>query len=32
VNGSQEMVDGFVHPVEIHRPIPDVLHGAGAGR
>jgi hypothetical protein len=32
VNGSQEMVDGFVHPVEIHRAIPDVLHGAGAGR
>jgi hypothetical protein len=32
VNGSQEMVDGFVHPIEIHRAVPDVLHGAGAGR
>jgi fructose/tagatose bisphosphate aldolase len=25
VNGSMEMVEGFVHPVEIHRPLPDAL-------
>jgi fructose/tagatose bisphosphate aldolase len=32
VNGSMDMVEGYVRPVEIHRPIPDVLRGAGAGR
>ena len=32
VNGSREMVDGYVEPVEIHRPQPDALRGAGAGR
>ncbi len=25
VNGSMEMVEGYVHPVEIHRPVPDAL-------
>jgi fructose/tagatose bisphosphate aldolase len=25
VNGSKEMVEGYVHPVEIHRPVPDAL-------
>ncbi len=29
VNGSVEMVDGFVSPVEIHRPIPEAMHGVG---
>jgi fructose/tagatose bisphosphate aldolase len=32
VNGSMEMVEGYVHPVEIHRPLPDALRGAGASR
>jgi len=32
VNGSKEMVEGYVHPVEIHRPLPDALQGAGARR
>jgi fructose/tagatose bisphosphate aldolase len=32
VNGSREMVDGYVEPVEIHRAHPDALRGAGAGR
>jgi fructose/tagatose bisphosphate aldolase len=32
VNGSMEMVEGYVHPVEIHRPVPDALRGAGASR
>jgi fructose/tagatose bisphosphate aldolase len=32
VNGSKEMVEGYVHPVEIHRPLPDALQGAGASR
>ncbi len=32
VNGSMEMVEGFVQPVELHRPVPDALSGAGASR
>jgi fructose/tagatose bisphosphate aldolase len=32
VNGSKEMVEGYVHPVEIHRPLPDALRGASARR
>jgi fructose/tagatose bisphosphate aldolase len=33
VNGSEEMVDGFVRPVEIHRPLPDALREvAGTSR
>jgi fructose/tagatose bisphosphate aldolase len=32
VNGSMEMVEGYVHPVDIHRPVPDALRGAGASR
>jgi fructose/tagatose bisphosphate aldolase len=32
VNGSREIVDGFVHPIEIHRPAPDALSGALASR
>ena len=30
VNGSREMVDAYVRPVEVHRPIPDALRGAVA--
>ena len=30
VNGSQEMVDAYVRPVEVHRPIPATLRGAVA--
>ncbi len=32
VNGSMDMVEGYVHPVEIHRTLPDALRGAGARR
>jgi fructose-bisphosphate aldolase, class II len=32
VNGSLDMVEGYVRPVEIHRPLPDALRGAGARR
>jgi fructose/tagatose bisphosphate aldolase len=32
VNGSREMVDAYVRPVEVHRPIPDALRGAVAAR
>jgi fructose/tagatose bisphosphate aldolase len=32
VNGSREMVDGYVHPVEIHRPLPEALREAAALR
>ena len=32
VNGSMDMVEGYVHPVEIHRPLPEALRTAGAGR
>ena len=28
VNGSEEMIDGYVRPVEIHRPLPDALREA----
>ena len=28
VNGSMDMVEGFVHPVEIHRPAPEALKQA----
>jgi hypothetical protein len=34
VNGSREMVDAYVRPVELHRPFPDALReaaGAAAG-
>ena len=30
VNGSEEMVQGFVHPVEVHRPLPGALRSAVA--
>lgn len=26
VNDSRAMVDQYVHPVEVHRPLPDALH------
>src|SRR5580765_1286705 len=32
VNGSMDMVEGYIHPVAIHRPLPDALQGAEAGR
>jgi len=32
VNDSRAMVDRYVHAVETHRPIPDVLRGAIAAR
>ena len=32
VNDSREMVDRYVQPVEVHRPIPDALRGAVATR
>jgi hypothetical protein len=25
VNGTRDMVAAYIHPVEVHRPIPDVL-------
>jgi fructose/tagatose bisphosphate aldolase len=32
VNGSMEMVEGYIHPVEIHRPVPEALrHPMTAG-
>jgi fructose/tagatose bisphosphate aldolase len=32
VNGSREMVGAYIHPVELHRPMPDALREAvGAG-
>ena len=27
VNDSRPMVDRYIHPIELHRPIPDVLRG-----
>ena len=30
VNGSREMIDAYIRPVEVHRPIPDALRGAVA--
>ena len=32
VNGSREMVDAYIRPVEAHRPIPDSLKEAAAAR
>jgi hypothetical protein len=32
VNGSREMVDAYIRPVEVHRPIPEPLRGAVAAR
>ena len=32
VNDSREMVDKYIQPVELHRPIPDALRGAVAAR
>jgi len=32
VNDSRSMVDQYVHPVEVHRPIPDSLREAVAAR
>ena len=32
VNGTREMVNAYIRPVELHRPIPDALRGAVATR
>jgi fructose/tagatose bisphosphate aldolase len=32
VNDSRAMVDTYIQPVELHRPIPDALRGAVAAR
>ena len=32
VNGSREMVEAYIRPVEAHRPIPDPLKEAAAAR
>jgi fructose/tagatose bisphosphate aldolase len=32
VNGSREMVERYIHPVELHRPLPDALRSAVAAR
>ena len=32
VNDSREMVERYVHPVELHRPMPDALREAVAAR
>jgi fructose/tagatose bisphosphate aldolase len=32
VNGSIGMVDRYVHPVEIHRPVPEALRESSAAR
>src|SRR6188508_1121991 len=32
VNDSRPMVEKYIHPVELHRPIPDALRGAVATR
>jgi hypothetical protein len=32
VNGSKDMVEGYIKPVEIHRPLPEAMRGATAGR
>jgi fructose/tagatose bisphosphate aldolase len=32
VNGSRDMVDAYMRPVEVHRPIPESLKGAVAAR
>jgi hypothetical protein len=31
VNGSREMIDGYIHPVEQHRPMPEGLRATAAG-
>jgi fructose/tagatose bisphosphate aldolase len=31
VNGSREMVDRYIMPVESHRPLPEALRGVAAG-
>jgi fructose-bisphosphate aldolase, class II len=31
VNGTREMVDRYVHPVELHRPLPEALRAVAAG-
>jgi hypothetical protein len=31
VNGSREMVERYIHPVEQRRPVPEGLHAATAG-
>jgi len=31
VNGTREMVDQYVHPVELHRPLPEALKAVAAG-
>ena len=30
VNGSREMIAAYIHPVELHRPLPDALREAVA--
>jgi len=30
VNGSREMIAAYIHPVEVHRPLPDALREAVA--
>jgi fructose/tagatose bisphosphate aldolase len=32
VNGSREMVERYIHTVELHRPLPDALRSAVAAR
>ena len=32
VNGSREMIDAYIRPVEVHRPIPESLKAATAVR
>jgi fructose/tagatose bisphosphate aldolase len=32
VNGTREMVNAYIRPVELHRPIPDALRGVVAAR
>src|SRR6187200_1288615 len=32
VNGSRDMVDAYIRPVEVHRPIPESLKEAAAAR
>jgi hypothetical protein len=32
VNDSREMVEKYIQPVELHRPIPDALRGVAAAR
>jgi len=32
VNGSREMIAAYIRPVEVHRPLPTVLHETSAAR